>query len=172
MEEKVYTQTKFDSMVTNRNMQLVKAVLPYINSPLCNYLGFIIKYQELINVLNINLNNNCDVSLKDKHMSDNSSLNIFNVIKDYLNEDEKEFIDSIYSMFEIIQLFGNLSNPDDITNMDINILNNLGNITGMGSDIFNNLGNITGMDTNMNDNIDKDMFQNTTNNTAENQADI
>ena len=34
-----YKQTKFDCMVTNETMQLMKAVIPYIDGPISNLLG-------------------------------------------------------------------------------------------------------------------------------------
>ena len=38
-----YKQTKFDCMVTNETMQLMKAVIPYIDGPISNLLGIMIK---------------------------------------------------------------------------------------------------------------------------------
>ena len=42
-----YKQTKFDCMVTNETMQLMKAVIPYIDGPISNLLGIMIKFKEL-----------------------------------------------------------------------------------------------------------------------------
>ena len=40
-------QTLFDSMLTNRNLQILKAVLPYIDYDTGKSLGIYIKFQEL-----------------------------------------------------------------------------------------------------------------------------
>ena len=51
-----YKQTKFDCMVTNETMQLMKAVIPYIDGPISNLLGIMIKFKELENASFINSN--------------------------------------------------------------------------------------------------------------------
>ena len=48
MENNRFMQTKFDSMVTNQTMQLVKAIIPYIDNNLATVLGVYIKFIELI----------------------------------------------------------------------------------------------------------------------------
>ena len=47
-------QTLFDSMLTNRNLQILKAVLPYIDYDTGKSLGIYIKFQELKNSFSIN----------------------------------------------------------------------------------------------------------------------
>lgn len=47
-------QTKFDSMVTNQTMQLVKAIIPYIDNNLATVLGVYIKFIELENTFRVN----------------------------------------------------------------------------------------------------------------------
>ena len=47
-------QTLYDSMLTNRNLQILKAVLPYIDYDTGKSLGIYIKFQELKNSFSIN----------------------------------------------------------------------------------------------------------------------
>ena len=56
MENNRFMQTKFDSMVTNQTMQLVKAIIPYIDNNLATVLGVYIKFIELENTFRVNQN--------------------------------------------------------------------------------------------------------------------
>ena len=53
MEMEQFKQTKFDSMITNRTMQLVKAIIPYINNNFGTFIGIYIKFIELQNAAKI-----------------------------------------------------------------------------------------------------------------------
>ena len=101
MENKQFQQTKFDSMVTNRNMQLAKAVIPYINNGMGNYLGMYIKFKELQNAARIHRKSAFSAMNTDKH---NDITNLFEDIKEFLNDDEKDTIDMMMSMMEMINM--------------------------------------------------------------------
>ena len=101
METEQFKQTKFDSMVTNRNMQLAKAVIPYINNGLGNYLGMYIKLQELQNAANLGRRTVFSAMNADKH---NDMTKLFEDIKEFLNDDERETIDTILSMMEMMNM--------------------------------------------------------------------
>lgn len=47
MDNQQFKQTKFDSMVTNKTMQLIKAVIPYIDNNMGTMIGMLIKLKEL-----------------------------------------------------------------------------------------------------------------------------
>ena len=108
MENQQLKQTKFDSMVTNRTMQLVKAVIPYINNQMGNFIGMYIKLIELQNAAQINSNVAVAAMNADKHMGMES---VLEDIKDFLGDDERETIDTIISMMEMM-------NMDDDTKQD------------------------------------------------------
>ena len=67
MEKQQLKQTKNDSLVTNRTMQLVKAVIPYINNDAGTLIGMLIKFQELQNAARINNNVAIAAMNADKH---------------------------------------------------------------------------------------------------------
>ena len=54
MDNQQFKQTKFDSMVTNKTMQLIKAVIPYIDNNMGTMIGMLIKLKELQNAAQIN----------------------------------------------------------------------------------------------------------------------
>lgn len=108
MEKEQLKQTKFDSMVTNKTMQLVKAVIPYIDNRLGNYIGMYIKFKELQNASRINSNVTVAAMNADKHPGMEEMLED---IKEFLSEEERETIDTIMSMMEMM-------NMDDETKQD------------------------------------------------------
>lgn len=101
MEIQQLKQTKFDSMVTNRTMQLVKAVIPYINNQMGNFIGAYIKLIELQNATRINTNVAIAAMNADKHMG---MENMLDDIKDFLGDEERETIDTIMSMMEMMNM--------------------------------------------------------------------
>ena len=85
MEKQQLKQTKYDSLVTNRTMQLVKAVIPYINNDAGTLIGMLIKFQELQNAARINNNVAIAAMNADKHKGMESMLDD---IKDFLYDDK------------------------------------------------------------------------------------
>lgn len=104
MENEQFKQTKFDSMVTNRNMQLAKAVIPYIDNRIGNYLGMYIKLKELQNAAQINANVTIAAMNTDKHNGHSGMENLLEDIKDFLSDDERETIDTIMTMMEMMNM--------------------------------------------------------------------
>lgn len=104
MENEQLKQTKFDSMVTNRNMQLAKAVIPYIDNRMGNYLGMYIKFKELQNAAHINSSVAVAAMNADKHNGCSGIENMFEDIKEFLSDDERETIDTIMTMMEMMNM--------------------------------------------------------------------
>lgn len=101
MENKQAKQTKFDSMVTNKTMQLVKAVIPYIDRHIGNMIGILIKFQELQNAARMQNNVFVSAMNSDKH---HGMQDMFEDIKEVLSGDERETIDMILSMMEMMNM--------------------------------------------------------------------
>ena len=91
MEKQQLKQTKYDSLVTNRTMQLVKAVIPYINNDAGTLIGMLIKFQELQNAARINNNVAIAAMNADKHKGMESMLDD---IKDFLDDDNREMLEN------------------------------------------------------------------------------
>ena len=96
MEKQQLKQTKYDSLVTNRTMQLVKAVIPYINNDAGTLIGMLIKFQELQNAARIN--NNVAIAAMNAD------------IKDFLDDDNREMLENIMSIMEMMSMDENAMN--------------------------------------------------------------
>lgn len=106
-------QTKFDSMVTNPTMQLVKAVIPYIDNPIGKYLGMFIKFQELQNAARINNNVSIAAMNADKHRGMESMMED---IIDFMSDDTRETFENIKSMMEMMEAMNGMDMDEDMMN--------------------------------------------------------
>lgn len=136
MENQQFKQTKFDSMVTNRQMQLVKAVIPYIDNRLGNYIGMFVKLQELQNSLQINSSVAVSVMNADKPGGNGQMENLFDDIKEFLSDDERETIDTIMTMMEMMKTMGDMDMDGDamqgfMNTMNMGDMGNMGNMSDM-----------------------------------------
>lgn len=123
MEKQQLKQTKYDSLVTNRTMQLVKAVIPYINNDAGTLIGMLIKFQELQNAARINNNVAIAAMNADKHKGMESMLDD---IKDFLDDDNREMLENIMSIMEMMSMDENAMNDfmDSFMGGDFNQTNN------------------------------------------------
>lgn len=102
-------QTLFDSMLTNRNLQILKAVLPYIDYDTGKSLGIYIKFQELKNSFSINPGS---YIIKDKNgnykaMNCDKPLDfstLYLIVKDYLTTDEQEMFETFIGMMDMFSM--------------------------------------------------------------------
>ena len=102
-------QTFFDSMLTNRNLQILKAVLPYIDYDTGKSLGIYIKFQELKNSFSINPGS---YMIKDKNgnykaMNCDKPLDfstLYPIVKDYLTTDEQEMFETFIGMMDMFSM--------------------------------------------------------------------
>lgn len=94
-------QTKFDSLVTNRTMQLVKAVIPYIDNNLGTLIGVLIKFQELQNAARINNNISIAAMNADKHKGMESMLED---MKEFLPDEDREMLETMMTMMEMMSM--------------------------------------------------------------------
>ena len=108
MENNRFMQTKFDSMVTNQTMQLVKAIIPYIDNNLATVLGVYIKFIELENTFRVNQN----VSIAAMNANHKGLESMLEDIKEFLNDGDKETLETLMTVMEMM-------NMDDGTKQDI-----------------------------------------------------
>ena len=102
MDHESMKLTKFDSMLTSRTMQLVKAVIPYIDGDTSAMLGMIIKFQELRNAAALRSTN--AVSAMNADNSQSKMENLFHDIREFLSEEEQETMDMMMSMMEMMNM--------------------------------------------------------------------
>jgi len=108
MENNRFMQTKFDSMVTNQTMQLVKAIIPYIDNNLATVLGVYIKFIELENTFRVNQN----VSIATMNANHKGLESMLEDIKEFLNDGDKETLETLMTVMEMM-------NMDDGAKQDI-----------------------------------------------------
>ena len=98
-------QTKFDSMVTNQTMQLVKAIIPYIDNNLATVLGVYIKFENTFRV-------NQNVSIATMNANHKGFESMLEDIKEFLNDGDKETLETLMTVMEMM-------NMDDGAKQDI-----------------------------------------------------
>lgn len=104
MENNEFKATKFDSIVTNRQMQLAKAVIPYIDNRLGIFIGMYIKFKELQNASHMNPSVTVSAMNTDKHNDGNNMQDLLNDLKDFMDDEQRETIDTILSMMEMMNM--------------------------------------------------------------------
>lgn len=113
MDKNQMKQTKFDSMVTTPTMQLVKAVIPYIDNPMGRYLGMFIKLKELQNASMINNNVSIAAMNADKHRGMESMLED---IIDFMGDETRETFENIKSIMEMMETMNDMDMNEDMMN--------------------------------------------------------
>lgn len=146
MDNQQLKQTKFDSMVTNKTMQLIKAVIPYIDNNMGTMIGMLIKLKELQNAAQINNNVTIAVMNADKH-GDISC--ILEDIKDVLDDEEQENISNIMDMMEMFKMMS----------MDENSMNDFMNSAFMNSGFDNANFDFSSNENNYNEEADNEQQQ-------------
>lgn len=146
MDNQQLKQTKFDSMVTNKTMQLIKAVIPYIDNNMGTMIGMLIKLKELQNAAQINNNVSIAAMNADKH-GDISC--ILEDIKDVLGDEEQENISNMMDMMEMLKMMS----------MDENSMNDFMNSAFMNSDFGNANFDFSSNENNYNEEADNEQQQ-------------
>lgn len=111
MDNNQMKQTKFDSMVTNQTMQIIKAVIPYIDSPMGKYIGMFIKFRELQNAMNINSNLSLAATNADKHKGMEGMLED---IIDFLGDDTRETFENLKGMMDMMEAMNGMDMNEDM----------------------------------------------------------
>lgn len=104
--------TWFDSIISSRQMQIIKSALPYIPFNEQKTISLIVKFTELKNTLKL-FDGNSDETLS--VCSDNEEDNLaemLNSIKPYCTDEENEKLDVIYNIFTAYNLSKDNKKPD------------------------------------------------------------
>lgn len=109
MENSGTKQTVFDTLVTDKRLQLIKAVLPYIDFEAGKTIAMFVKFQELKNTINLHpgafMVKDDAGNYKAMHADKPLDLNtLYPLIKDYLSDDEREMFDSIMGMMDLFSM--------------------------------------------------------------------
>lgn len=114
--------TSFDSIITNRQMQIIKSSLPFIPVSDQKFMSVMVKFQELKNT--IELFSEPDGNLCACDATDDPYENLTQMIssiKTYCSDEEKEFVDMAYNMACAFALSGNPENNHHISDNPIDI---------------------------------------------------
>lgn len=111
MDNNQMKQTKFDSMVTNQTMQIIKAVIPYIDNPMGKYIGMFIKFRELQNAMNISSNLSLAATNTDKHKGMEGMLED---IIDFLGDDTRETFENLKGMMDMMEAMNGMDMNEDM----------------------------------------------------------
>ena len=91
-----------------KQMQLVKAIIPYIDNNLATVLGVYIKFIELENTFRVNQN----VSIATMNANHKGLESMLEDIKEFLNDGDKETLETLMTVMEMM-------NMDDGAKQDI-----------------------------------------------------
>lgn len=99
--------TDFDSLTFSHSLQMLKAALPYMDNSEQKTFTIFIKMFELRNALSIiqEENNQLSACSDDDDDDENRILNMLNHIREFGNEQEKEFIDMFINFNQAFQLY-------------------------------------------------------------------
>lgn len=101
--------TALDALIQNRQLQMMKAALPYINSSSQKTMAFLIKFMELERALS--LFDNPQTSIQMCSVSDEDEprpLQMLGVLKEYCNEKEQETIDMLMNYMQMFSAYETL----------------------------------------------------------------
>lgn len=103
-QEKIY-MTEFDMKFQGGNLQIIKAILPFIDINQQRILAVYIKFLEFSNTLNYFNNGRHDVGICNTVHDKKSPLEMLNCIKEYCNKSQRESLEMIINYFNIMEMF-------------------------------------------------------------------
>lgn len=102
--------TSFDSMVQSRQMQMLKAAIPYINPSQQKMMSVYIKYLELQRTMDIFDNPETSVQMCAVSDDNEAPMQMLNDIKVFCTDEEKENIDMMLNFFQMFSTYESLFN--------------------------------------------------------------
>lgn len=104
----------FDHFYTTNHIQIIKALLPYINMENAPFLPAVIKYLELkytLSIISKGQNPTSEISAASKEPTQADPEKIYNSIKNYLSTDEKN------SFKQLINMMNTMNNMKEMQQM-------------------------------------------------------
>lgn len=100
---------ELDTLIQDRQLQMMKAALPYINSSTQKSIAFFIKFMELQRT--VSLFNNPENSLQMCSISENEEprhLQMLNALREFCTEKEQEHIDMLVNYMQMFSAYETL----------------------------------------------------------------
>lgn len=102
--------TYFDSLVSDKNLQMLKVMIPFMPPQGQKFLSVMVKVTELKNT--INLINNPKVNITDIHMNKpgNNLSDMIDAIRGFLSPEDAEMLDMFMTIMELGKMSGDEQN--------------------------------------------------------------
>lgn len=112
MDEKDNNQPILDSLIQDRQLQMLKSVVPYIYEPQQKTFSVLIKMIELQRTMQL-FEGEASMQAEELHMCSNESqtermFHILNALREYCTEKERENIDLFINFFDMFSSYETL----------------------------------------------------------------
>lgn len=98
--------TPFDNMTQKRELQMLKAAVPYMKGNRKRQLAILIKYMELQNTASVFAQEDKVLSMCSVEDKDNNMLSMLNEMRRFCNEKEQEMIDTYINVATMMETYG------------------------------------------------------------------
>ncbi len=122
MDENNIPIPALDQLVQNRQLQMMKAIIPYMEHPTQRFLSIYLKLTELQNTIRLFQHGNnlhmSELNACQNESQENRMLQMMNDLKAYMNPEDRENIENMLNYMELFSTYGDLFqggiNPEDL----------------------------------------------------------
>ena len=97
--------TSFDYMTQNRQLQMMKTILPYMKEAQKKQFAILIKYMELQNTIQIFSQEDKVLSMCFVDEESNNMVAMINDLRQFCSEKEQETLDMLINMFSMLETY-------------------------------------------------------------------
>ena len=97
--------TSFDYMTQNRQLQMMKTILPYMKEAQKKQFAILIKYMELQNTIQIFSQEDKLLSMCSVDEESNNMVAMINDLRQFCSEKEQETLDMLINMFSMLETY-------------------------------------------------------------------
>lgn len=102
--------TPFDYMTQNRELQMLKTILPYMKESQKKQFAILIKYMELQNTIQVFSQEDKVLSMCSVDENSNRMLSMLNDLRQFCTEKEQETLDMLANMFSMLETYETIFN--------------------------------------------------------------
>lgn len=104
------TMTKFDSILQNRHLQMIKAAIPYLSKDSQKIFSILTKYMELIKTVELSYDDNSALSMCsiDEENQNTKSLSLLQEIRPFCDSKEIETVDMFIDILQMYATYESL----------------------------------------------------------------
>ena len=97
--------TPFDYMTQNRQLQMMKTIIPYMKEAQKKQFAILIKYMELQNTIQIFSQEDKVLSMCSVDEESNNMVAMINDLRQFCSEKEQETLDMLTNMFSVLETY-------------------------------------------------------------------